>query len=695
MDYKVKIRNIGESCVLTKIPKDAQGFLATEISKNFSDSDIIFIAQNDSEMDVLQQQIRFFSPDSKILIFPAWDCLPFDRASPKPLILANRIKTLYRLATRRDGEKFFIITAINSLLQKTITPGQIKDLGLYLQIGSKASITQISEMLVAKGYERRACANNACEFAVRGGIVDVVMQQAADLTGYRIDFFGEEVESIKLFDPITQLTQEAVKSLEILPASEVLLSKKTVENFRHKYRLAFGAPRIPLSSGIESTRSGAERDDGGVYDQLYNAISDNRSYPGMEHWLPFFYEEDLVSFFSYLKNPVTFSGEEIFVSAKHREELISEYFQARSDDTTYNAISPNLLYFTADEFAKNLGKTIAIQFNKFDCPDQNQRVLDLEIKPIPDFALAGRTNQRDPIELMKEWGQTPKGSDPFNPTLAFLTESSRNRLNKLLPDYGLKCPTILLPLHFGFYTSDFILIGEQAIFGEKIIRKKSSKSASQRLIEEGLSIQPGELVVHRDHGIGRFEGIQTLSVCSTPPSSRNLLASLANASTSPLNMGDATPQQTHQTRIDMIKIAYGGNETLFVPVNDIDLITRYGADNPLIQLDRLGVAGWKNRREKVRKRIKVAAEELLKIAAARQLRKAEIFIPEQHFYDEFKNRFGYLETDDQLRAIEEVEEDLAKGSPMDRLICGDVGFGKTEVAMRAAALVSSYGITLP
>ncbi len=659
MDYKIKLNHLRESSVLIKTPQDAHGFLTAEISKNFPNSDLVFIAKNDAQMEVLEKQIMFFAPHLEVLNFYAWDCLPYDRASPKPAILANRIKTLYRLASRKEDQKFFIITSINSLLQKTITPKQIKDLGLYLQIGSKISLVQIAQFLTAKGYERRACANNVGEFAVRGGIVDIVMQQAADLIGYRVDFFGDEVESIKVFDPITQITYENVKNLEILPASEIILNKETVENFRQKYRQNFGAA---------------------IDDQLYLAISEMRGYSGAEHWLPFFYQENLVSFFDYLKNPVAFFDEKIFELAKTRSELIGEYYQARiaerkiKDNTIYNPIAPDLLYFDDVAARKILEENVAIQFNQFDSEQKDRRIIDLEIKPIPDFALAGRTNQRDPIDLMidlmKEF--VLANSSAKNISIACLSENFRDRISKIFPDYGIatqevqnfleaqkvkngKAAIFVLPSHFGFYTSDIMLIGEQAIFGEKIIRKKSNKAAAQRLIEEGLSIQLGELVVHRDHGIGKFDNIHTITAGGI--------------------------------KTDMIKIIYGGNDTLFVPVDEINLITRYGADNPLIQLDRLGVAGWKNRREKVRKRIKVAAEELLKIAAARHLKKAPIFSPDQHFYDEFKNRFGFVETQDQARAIEEVEEDLIKGSPMDRLICGDVGFGKTEVALRAAAIV--------
>lgn len=675
INYKVKLKNIRESCVLIKTPRDAHGFLAAEISRNFSDSDHVFIAENDVEMEAVTKQIQFFYPQAELLTFPAWDCLPYDFTSPKPSILANRIKTLHQLTARLENKKFFIVTSVNSLLQKTIHPAQIKNLGLYLRVGSRASLSQIAEFLISKGYDRKSVANNVGEFAIRGGILDIVMQQAADLVGYRLDFFGDEVESIKIFDPITQITQEQVRLLEILPASELILSANGIENFRQKYRESFG-------NSLE--------------DQLYDAISNGRSYLGMEHFLPFFSPEPLVNFFDYLHRPVVFFDEKIFDLAKTRCGLISEYFQARKDDKTYNAVEPDLLYFFASEFKQNLKKNITVEFKKFDCEDKNLRILDLEIKPVPDFALAGRTNQKDPLELMKDFVSEYKNSQL---TIACLDEGFRDRIKKILPDYGIKCATTILPLQFGFYTSDFFLIGEQAIFGEKIIRKKVNKAASQRLLEEGLSIQSGELVVHRDHGIGRFEGITTITIAvgdsgnNTPPSSRNFEAKPRNAMTSPLNKGDDTPHSSRNLsasqpiHVDMIKITYGGSDVLFVPVYDVDLIVRYGADNPLIQLDRLGVAAWKNRREKIRKKIKIAAEELLKTAAIRHLKKAPIFVPEQHFYDEFCIRFGFIETNDQLQAISEVEEDLRKGSPMDRLICGDVGFGKTEVAMRAAAIV--------
>jgi transcription-repair coupling factor (superfamily II helicase) len=718
MDYKIKTQNITQSSEISRLSSDAEAFVTSLISQNFQNNDAIFIAKNDAEMDFFEKQLCFFTPNIlekyEIVIFPAWDCLPYDRVSPKQNLISQRIRTLYKLSNRKasDNKKFFIITSYNAISQKIISPQLIKNSSIIAAPKSKISISQITEFLVFNGYKRQSCANNTGEFAVRGGIVDIVVQYSFEAIGYRIDFFGEEIESIRIFDPLTQISQEAVRHLEILPASEVVLNNKTIANFREKYRNNFGLPNE---------------------DQLYSSISESRSYEGMEHWLPFFYNEELVSFFDYLKNPLLFFNHEIFAIADKRNQIVEEYYKSRLESVKesklsgaiYNPISPNLLYFSKEEFKKFSEENTALIFNNFTSTDtDDKRVIDLEIKPIPDFALAGRANSRDPIDLMQEFIKSIiTDAKKQKVAIACLTEGFKERLKKLLLDFNLSCEEIsnfkdiekvspqkiaifTLPIKFGFITSDLILIGEQALFGEKIVRKKSNnKAASERILEEGLAILPGELVVHRDHGIGKFEGIFSIkSPSSCSASLRNdstkssCSASLRNDSTKsscsaslrndspPLNKGSLNHQK-EVIQTDMIKLIYANNDTLFVPIDDINLITRYGADNPLIQLDRLGGSGWKTRKSNVRKRIKVAAEELLKIAAARHVKKAPILIPESHWYEEFKARFPYVETEDQLKAINEVEEDLAKGSPMDRLICGDVGFGKTEVAMRATAAV--------
>lgn len=663
MDYRIKIKNINESCEINKLPADSHSFVASQLANNFLQNDIIYIVENDAEIESVHQQIKFFNPNLKIINFYGYDCLPFDRVSPKPQILASRIRTLYNLAHKSPEQKFLIITSVNALSQKVIPKNFIHNLGLLLQVKSKISLNQISEFLINKGYTRQTNANNIGEFAVRGGIIDIVTQQAGDIIGYRIDFFGTEIESIKIFDPISQISQENVKSFEILPTSEVQLNNKNIEIFRQKYRTFFGAS---------------------IDDQFYQAISEGRTFDGMEHWLPLFYEQDLENLLCYLNKPVIFYDIKILATISEREKQIFEYYQARLQDqknnnknygnsSFYNPIHPNLFYLTSDELQKIINENINIRFNIFDKAtnnkDNNLRNLDLEFKSVPDFGLASRTNKQDVIEILKNFLQNYHQKKV---AIAVLSEGFRDRLNRILQDYNLsltstekfndfinikfgKIGNFILPINLGFETSDFIIIGEQALFGEKITRKRISKQASQRLIEEGLSINIGELIVHRDHGIGKFDGIHTISALGI--------------------------------KTDMIKIIYGGGDNLFVPVDNINLISRYGADNPLIELDRLGVSAWKNRREKIRHKIKLTAEELLKVAASRQIKKAPIFVPDLHFYDEFRARFGFVETEDQMRAIEEVEEDLCRGNPMDRLICGDVGFGKTEVALRASAIV--------
>jgi transcription-repair coupling factor (superfamily II helicase) len=657
MDLNLRIKQINNNSEIIKLPNDASGFVIAQILENFSAQNAIIITDSSASIDLILNQIKFFFPEVEkkfeILNFPAWDCLPFDNSSPKALISNSRIKTLYKIANNSNKQKL-ILSSINAVLQKTLPLEEIQNYGLLIKPKSKITIEKICNFLTLSGYNRCACANMASEFAVRGGIVDFVCEKASDLIGYRIDFFGDEIESIKSFDPLTQLTLETLKEIEILPAGEVILSEKTIENFRKNYRQNFG---------------------NSLDNQLYVNISEGRTHLGMEHFLPFFYEKDLVSFFSYFNQATIFFNPDIFSLAKKRDLLVKECYEARFIDhkNSYHAIEPSKLYLEALELEKEINKKDKIILNNFASDNLNKRIFDLEIKPTPDFALASKTNKENPFTLFKNYFPL---TNNYKIVICCFSDIERSQLNRILHDHDIKSAMVddfakianlpknfiglvNMPLNHGFQASNLVFISEQDLLGEKIIRKKNKKDndAAKRLLEEGLAINLGELVVHRNHGIGKFDGIHTITAINV--------------------------------KTDMIKILYGGGDVLFVPVDDINLITRYGADNPLIELDRLGVATWKNRREKVRKRIKVAAEELLKIAAARKLKKAAILEAEEHFYDEFKARFGFVETQDQMNAIEEVEEDLRLGSPMDRLICGDVGFGKTEVAMRAAAIVVS------
>ena len=661
MDYKIKLKNIKESCNIINIDYDAINYASSQILNNFKGSNVVFIAKNQLEIDKIKKQLVFFNPqieeNYEILTFYPWDCRPYDNNPVKSSITTSRVKTLYKI-TNNKNKKYLIITTINAVLQKIPDKSTICKSSLLISTHDEISSDQIAKSLIYNGYTRQSLAYIAGEFSIRGGIIDIVTSISgennrneskdsnSENVGYRLDMFGNEVESIKYFDPMTQLSQDKVNKIEILPASEIILNEETIANFRNNYRRVFCASFNPASP-----------------DEIYESISNKRYLPGLEHYLPLFFNEPLTNLFSYLQNCVIFRAKETQDIASDFYQQIEQSYDSRIEDAKINkfdqssrkALPTELLYHKPEEISAIIENNTNINFHSFEHGDKNSRIVDLGFKTIPDFNLAAKANRKDPLELAVEYSQSLKKKIFF----AVINDNSKNRIKSLLHDLNKDIPIVEVELDRGFEASDFAMIPEQLIFGPKLTQKKSKKNkdAAKKILEEGLTINISELVVHRDHGIGRFEGIHKISA-----------------------VGIET---------DMIKIIYDRDEALFICVDDIDLITRYGENNPLIQLDRLGVVNWRTRKDKVKKRIKIAAAALIKIAAARKLKKGKVFLANDHFYEEFKANFGFVETQDQMEAIIAVEEDLANGTPMDRLICGDVGFGKTEVAMRAAFIVAS------
>ncbi|MBY0407558.1 MAG: transcription-repair coupling factor, partial [Rickettsiales bacterium] len=515
------------------------------------------------------------------------------------------------------------------------------------------------EYLTLQGYRRSGKAMEPGEFAVRGGIIDLIPSGSTD--GIRIDLFGDDIESLRSFDPLTQLTETTVEELMLYPMSEVLLSQKSVEHFRENYRTLFGAVHKE--------------------DPLYESISDSRPFPGMEHWLPLFYDST-DTLFDYCAASLVTMNAEVPATVAERLETIRDYYDARvtanktskknsfAAGSIYHPIPPDRLFLNEAGWAAHLAGCANALFSPFH--EAQGSAIAVGYRPAMRFA---QGSERTPFQQLEDTAGLMAGKNKST-LIACYTEGSRARLQTLLMERsfhvvllddwknardikGKTIGLITLPLETGFESDKALILSEQDVLGERIARARKKKRPSDVFLAESANFAEGELVVHKEHGIGRFEGLVTLTVSGA----------------------------AH----DCLKIIYDGDDKLFLPVENIEMVSSFGLEDEGVKLDKLGGASWQARKSKLKQRIKIAAEALLKTAAMRLLRKGEICEIPTGAYEDFCARFPYMETDDQARAIEEVLEDLHSGKPMDRLICGDVGFGKTEVALRAAFIAAMGG----
>lgn len=628
---------------------------------------IIHVALDDLRAAFVADALAFFAPECEVLSFPAWDCLPYDRISPHTDIIAERISTLSRLA-RPFKRPCIILTTVNAIVQKTLPPDVLQKASLNAAVGDELSVEKIRQFLAANGYVSASTVREPGEFAVRGGIVDLYPP------GYeaplRLDFFGDEIESIRQFDPLTQMTTDKIQNFHLGPITEVLLDEISIAHFRSGYRELFGAVTGD--------------------DPLYASVTEGRKFPGVEHWLGLFYPH-LFSLFDYLPASTAVFDYQSSEAVQSRLQQIDDFYQARISMyqsakrsknkeqavAIYKPMPVAKLYLDQAGFNKILGERSVGTFSPFQLPDAAS-VIDAHGRRGRDFADA-RVKQQE-TDLYGALGTYAAEQQANNKrvTIACYSQGSADRLSALLKIHGLSAMSavkgwndlrkldhkliglVILGLEHGFVSPDLVLITEQDILGDRLVRpvRKRSK-ASQFQLELG-SLNPGDFVVHGEHGIGRYEGLVTLTVFNT----------------------------AH----DCVKLIYDGGDKLFVPVENLDMLSRYASAEQGANLDKLGGAGWQNRKARVKKRLKDMAEALMKIAAERELKKGPVITVPEGTYQEFAARFPYNETEDQARAIDDVLVDLATGKAMDRLVCGDVGFGKTEVALRAAFAAVQAGL---
>ncbi len=646
---------------LCGVPEGADALILADVARARAADGIhggvLHIARDDARLAALADALEFFAPEIEIVTLPAWDCLPYDRISPNPVLCARRMEALSLLAGPTAKGRV-VLTTVNAASQRMPAREVLRRNSFIARIGDTVKSDTLVKFLSENGYVRSSTVSEAGEFAVRGGLVDIFPAGADE--PIRLDFFGDSLDGIRRFDPLTQMTTGKDQRFRLVPVSEVPLDEASITRFRTGYRALFGA----VTGG----------------DPLYEAVSEARKYQGMEHWLPLFYD-GLETVFDYMPDAFVSLDHLADESFASRRDMVDDYFKARSEqaqqrgESRYHPLPPDMLYLTAAEWAKRLEQQDARSFNAYQVPE-GPGVVDFGARKGRDFAPERNLREVNVYDALRqhliELVQSGK-----RVLIASYSEGSRERLGMVMADHGMTASKRIdhwsevaalpkniaglsvLRLEHGFETADLALITEQDVLGDRLIRKPKRTRRAENFIAEASSLNEGDYVVHLDHGIGRYEGLKTIDVSGAPH--------------------------------DCVMIVYAGGDKLFVPVENIDVLSRYGSEDAIVQLDRLGGQAWQSRKAALKQRLKDMADELMKVAALRELRVAPRLLPPQGLYDEFCARFPYQETDDQLRAIDDVVHDLDEGKPMDRLVCGDVGFGKTEVALRTAFIAALEG----
>ncbi len=651
---------------LTRVPDGLEGLVVGDLARDAGArngaASLLVICRDGVRMQRLEAALAFFATDVHVLSLPSWDCRPYDRVSPNAVVVARRMTTLSHLAKPREVKKpIAVLTTVNAALQRMPARAAVAAETFAAQAGGRADMAELIRWLEANGFERSTTVRDTGEWAARGGILDLFAPGAE--TPVRLDFFGDEIEQIRRFDPETQRTTGQLKRLEWVPMSEVTLVPEVVARFRRNYVAAFGA---------------ATRDDA-----LYTTISDGRRYAGMEHWLPLFHEK-LESIFDWCAGARVVLDDHVDDALTERLADVRDHYEARREgmDTAgsgtvpYKPLEPAALTLTEGEWKTALADLKTARLTPFALPDDRLDVVDLGGRQGRSFAAERASDAVNLFDtVVAHLAELRSGPRPV--VVAAWSDGALDRLRQVLEDHGLgrvrrlatfpEAGTLakgeiglsVLGLESGFETDELVVVAEQDVLGERMIRAKARRPKGSDFLKEVSGLAEGDLVVHVDHGIGRFTGLKTVTAAGEPH--------------------------------DCLELTYAGGDKLYLPVENIELLTRYGSDESDAQLDRLGGPGWGVRKARMKKRIREIADQLIRTAAARLLRPAPKYVAPEGLYDEFRARFPYEETDDQLGAIEAVFDDLAAGKPMDRLVCGDVGFGKTEVALRAAFAVAASG----
>lgn len=613
---------------------------------------ILVITPDTITANRLEDELRFYCSGQQnlpILHFPDWETLPYDIFSPHQDIISERLATLYQLPRLEHG---VLIVPVSTLMQRLAPREYLETHGLLVATGDRLHLETWRKQLEKGGYRCVSQVMEHGEVAFRGSLIDLFPMGSR--VPYRIDLFDDEVDSLRSFDPETQRSSEQVEQIRLLPAREFPLTEETITQFRKNYRSTFsGDPQRSL---------------------IYREVSEGTLPPGIEYYLPLFFDRT-DTLFDYLpENTLAVTLEGVHPAADTFWKEISDRYEQRRHDLERPLLNPQQLYLQTGQLFTAL-KTlprISLQPSELEEKAGHQ---NFATEAPPQLTINARASQ--PLETLNRFIENFEGRVLF----AAETTGRRETLRELLKDSGIqphpfenweaflqdkeRFGITVAPLQQGLLLGkpQLAVIAEPQLFGEQAMQQRRRKGRTRdtdAVVRDLVELSIGAPVVHEEHGVGRYLGLQTLEV--------------------------------GKVRTEFMALEYADGDKLYVPVSSLHLISRYtGASPEAAPLHKLGSGQWERAKRKARERVRDVAAELLAIYAQRAARKKPALPPPDSHYAAFARAFPFEETPDQADAIEAVIADLTSEKPMDRLVCGDVGFGKTEVAMRAAFIASQAG----
>lgn len=628
------------------LPGAALSLAIAEAASNAKRFTLLLTADSQSA-ERLQEELAFFAPQLAVLHFPDWETLPYDIFSPHQDIVSQRIAALYQLPELSHGVLVVpITTALHRLAPKRFLLGS----SLVLDVGQKLDVEQMRLRLEAAGYRCVDTVYEHGEFAVRGALIDLFPMGSP--LPYRIDLFDDEIETLRTFDPENQRSIDKVESIRLLPAREFPLKKEAVTGFRARFRERFDVDfrRCPI----------------------YQDLSSGITPAGIEYYLPLFYEET-ATLFDYLpEDSQVFSLPGIEQAAEQFWSDVRNRYEERRVDPERPLLPPAELFMPVEDCFARLKLWPRVVASQQDVEPGIGRER-FTAQALPELAIEAKASE--PL------GKLRRFLDEYAGRVLFTAESAGRRevLLELLARLKLRPQEVegweeflasqerlaitIAPLDEGLQLDDVALVAESPLFGQRVMqrrRREKSRDGGENVIKNLTELREGSPVVHIDHGVGRYQGLVTLEI-----------------------EGQAQ---------EFLLLQYAEDAKLYVPVASLHLIARYtGSDDALAPLHRLGSETWQKAKRKAAEQVRDVAAELLDIYARRAAREGYAFKDPQVDYETFAAGFPFEETPDQQAAIDAVREDLLSAKPMDRLVCGDVGFGKTEVAMRAAFIAVHGG----